>query len=75
MTLYPTSDTTPSSNGLPAQTPITVPEIRVRLASDNQQMAGAAAEELEKVVIKVGGMTCASCVASIERNIRKVEGE
>ena len=31
-------------------------------------------KELEKVTLKVLGMTCASCVSSIERNISKVEG-
>lgn len=30
--------------------------------------------ELEKCVISIRGMTCASCVANIERNIHKVEG-
>jgi len=32
-------------------------------------------DEVEKVSIKVVGMTCASCVANIEKNISKVEGE
>ena len=32
-------------------------------------------EECEKVILKVTGMTCASCVANIERHIIKVEGE
>jgi hypothetical protein len=32
-------------------------------------------DELEKVHLKVTGMTCASCVANIERHLMKVEGE
>ncbi|XP_042910911.1 copper-transporting ATPase 1 isoform X2 [Parasteatoda tepidariorum] len=31
-------------------------------------------EDLEKCFIRVGGMTCASCVAAIERNISKIDG-
>lgn len=31
-------------------------------------------EELEKCYFKVTGMTCGSCVANIERRLRKVEG-
>lgn len=30
---------------------------------------------IEKCTISVRGMTCASCVAYIERNLNKVEGE
>lgn len=32
-------------------------------------------EELDKVIIKVTGMTCASCVANIEKNLSKEEGK
>ena len=31
-------------------------------------------EEFEKCYLKVTGMTCASCVATIEKNIGKIEG-
>lgn len=32
-------------------------------------------EGLEKCFFKVTGMTCSSCVANIEKRLRKVEGE
>jgi hypothetical protein len=32
-------------------------------------------EEYEKCFLQVAGMTCGSCVANIERNLKKVEGE
>ena len=31
-------------------------------------------DEYEKCFLKVTGMTCGSCVANIERNLKKVEG-
>ena len=31
--------------------------------------------QLEKCSLQVSGMTCASCVANIERHLRKVPGE
>jgi len=33
-----------------------------------------AEEDFEKCFLKVSGMTCGSCVANIERNLKKVEG-
>lgn len=32
-------------------------------------------DDLEKCFLRVTGMTCASCVATIEKNLLKVEGE
>ena len=32
-------------------------------------------EELEKCFLHITGMTCSSCVMSIEKNLKKVEGE
>jgi len=32
-------------------------------------------EEYDKCFLKVTGMTCASCVATIEKNLAKMEGE
>ena len=31
--------------------------------------------ELQKCFLRVHGMTCASCVASIEKHVKKVKGE
>ncbi|XP_064636017.1 copper-transporting ATPase 1-like isoform X2 [Lineus longissimus] len=41
-------------------------DYRIQVASSD--------DELEKVHLKVTGMTCASCVANIERHLMKVEG-
>jgi copper chaperone CopZ len=32
-------------------------------------------DELEKCFLHITGMTCSSCVMSIEKNLKKVEGE
>lgn len=32
-------------------------------------------DDLEKCFLRVSGMTCASCVATIEKNLMKVEGK
>lgn len=32
-------------------------------------------EDLEKCFLHITGMTCSSCVSSIEKNLKKVEGE
>lgn len=42
--------------------------------SDNTEMYFDVEKGLEKCFIRVNGMTCASCVAAIERNVIKVEG-
>ncbi|RUS73007.1 hypothetical protein EGW08_019229, partial [Elysia chlorotica] len=45
-----------------------VPEVRLNGTGDRND------EDWEKAHITVRGMTCASCVASIEKNISKIEG-
>ena len=42
----------------------------IKFTSEDQNPGG----DLEKVTLKVLGMTCASCVATIEKNVSKVEG-
>ena len=32
-------------------------------------------DDLEKCYLSISGMTCTSCVANIERNLMKVEGQ
>lgn len=57
-----------------------MPEVRIineRDSADRYQrrdLHDYSDDDLEKVTLKVTGMTCASCVASIETNISKVEG-
>ncbi|KAJ8352448.1 hypothetical protein SKAU_G00239240 [Synaphobranchus kaupii] len=64
----------PSSTSMPispsSTAPVPVKEVEVPMLGSR----GGGAQTLTKCFIKIGGMTCASCVANIERNLKNEDG-
>jgi len=47
----------------------------VRFSSTTNVAQPSKMEDIDKVYLHIDGMTCASCVASIERSLMKKNGE
>lgn len=68
----------PKKNGPAKPTPSTSSSIQMEpdRGSVSYRKSGAGVDDdLEKCFLRVSGMTCASCVATIEKNLMKVEGK
>ena len=63
-------DTFPSTKGMSQN----ASSASLKVTFDNESIRKVE-EEMEKSYFKVSGMTCSSCVSSVERNVMKMEGE